>query len=216
MTTLQAERRQARGSRANQRLRKQGKLPGVVYGHGEEPENVAVSTRDLQGVLKHGAHLVRLDVGGQSKQVLIKDVQFDHLAATPIHVDFLRVDLTQRVTVTVPFEFRGTPAGLHEGGVFDTMMAEIAVQCLVTEIPDAIRVNVADMHLGAMLHVRELQLPPGMTTSASPEAIVCAVRAKSTEEAVAAPVEGAEPAEPEIITRREKVEEGEESEKEKK
>lgn len=216
ITTLQARKRAAHGSRAAQRLRKAGQLPGIVYGHGEAPENVTVGTRELALVVKHGQHIVQLDLEGQTKQVLIKDVQYDHLAMTPVHVDFLRVDLHQRVTVTVPFEFKGTPVGIAEGGIFESVMGDIEVECAVTEIPSSIRVTVADLKLGDAIHVRELQLPPNVTAKASPDAIVCAVRAKAAEEAVAAPAaEGAEPQEPEIITRREKVEEGEGEEKEK-
>jgi len=215
--TLQAEKRDAHGSRAASRLRRAGKIPGIVYGHGETPENVAVGTRELAGAIKHGQHVVQLEVEGQAKQVLIKDVQFDHLASTPIHVDFLRVDLHQRVTVTVPLEYKGTPVGTTEGGIFESAMGHIEVECTVTEIPELIRVNVGDLKLGSAIHVRELQLPPNVTAKASPDAIVCAVRTKVAETVEAAPAaEGAEPAEPEIITRREKVEEGEGAEKEKK
>jgi large subunit ribosomal protein L25 len=210
ITTLQAEKREAHGSRAAQRLRRAGKLPGIMYGHGEAPENIIVGTHDLAGVLKHGQHLVQLQVDGQTKQVLIKDVQFDHLASTPVHVDFMRVDLHERVTVTVPLEFKGTPAGTNQGGIFESSMGDIEVECTVTDIPEVIRVNVADLKLGSAIHVRELALPPNVTAQASPDAIVCAVRAKAVEEEAAAPaVEGAEAAEPEIITRREKAEEGE-------
>ena len=217
ITTLQAQKREAHGTRAAQRLRNAGKLPGIVYGHGEAPENVIVGTRELAGVVKQGQHIVQLDLEGQTKQVLIKDVQYDHLAMTPVHVDFLRVDLHQRVTVTVPFEFKGTPVGIAEGGIFESSMGDIEVECTVTDIPESIRVMVTELKLGGAIHVRELQLPPNVTAQASPDAIVCAVRAKAVEEAVVAPVtEGAEAQEPEIITRREKVEEGEGEEKEKK
>jgi large subunit ribosomal protein L25 len=214
ITTLQAQKRDAHGSRAARRLREKGKLPGIVYGHGEAPENVIVGTRELAGVVKQGAHIVQLDLGGQTKQVLIKEVQYDHLAMTPVHVDFQRVDLHQRVTVTVPFEFKGTPAGIAEGGIFESAMGDIEVECTVTEIPASIRVNIGDLKLGDAIHVRDLQLPSNVTAQASLDAIVCACRAKAAEEAVA-PVatEGAEAAEPEIITRREKTEEGEEEEK---
>ncbi len=216
ITTLRADRREAHGSRAAQRLRRAGRLPGIIYGHGEAPENVTVGTHDLAGVLKHGQHIVQLDVEGQTKQVLIKEVQFDHLALTPVHVDFLRVDLHQRVTVTVPLEFKGTPIGTAEGGIFESAMGGLEVECAVTDIPDVIRVNVADLKLGSAIHVRELQLPPNVTTKAASEGIVCAVRMKAAEVVAAAPVEeGAEPQEPEIITRREKVEEGEAEGKEK-
>jgi large subunit ribosomal protein L25 len=217
ITTLQAQKREAHGTRAAQRLRNAGKLPGIVYGHGEAPENVIVGTRELAGVVKQGQHIVQLDLEGQTKQVLIKDVQYDHLAMTPVHVDFLRVDLHQRVTVTVPFEFKGTPAGIAEGGIFESSMGDIEVECTVTDIPESIRVVVTELKLGGAIHVRELQLPPNVTAQASPDAIVCAVRAKAAEEAAVAPVtEGAESQEPEIITRREKDEAGEAEEKEKK
>jgi len=219
ITTIQAQKREAHGSRAARRLREEGKLPGIVYGHGEDPQNVIVGTRELAGAVRHGQHIVQLELDGQTKQVLIKDVQYDHLAMTPVHVDFLRVDLHQRVTVTVPLEFKGTPAGIAEGGIFESTMGDIEVECTVTEIPSSIRVTTTELKIGDAIHVRDLQLPPNVAAKASPEAIVCAVRAKAAEEVVAAPVaEGAEPAEPEIITRREKVEEegAEEKEKEKK
>ncbi len=210
MMTLQAERREAAGSRAAARLRRAGKLPGIIYGHGESPENVAVGTRELAGVLKHGQHLVQLQLDGENRQVLIKDVQYDHLASTPVHVDFMRVEMHERVTVEVPLEFKGTPAGTNEGGLFEPSMTELEVECAVTDIPEVIRVNVADLKLGGAIHVRELVLPPNVVAQAAPDAIVCAVRAKAAEEVPAAAEEGAEAAEPEIITRREKVEEEEE------
>ncbi|HOB73624.1 MAG TPA: 50S ribosomal protein L25 [Phycisphaerae bacterium] len=207
MTTLQAERREAGGSRAAARLRRTGKIPGIVYGHGEGPVTVAVSTRELAGAIKHGQHLVQLNLDGQTRHVLIKDVQYDHLASTPVHVDFMRVDMHQRVTVTVPLEFKGVPVGTNEGGIFESPMADIEIECAVTDIPEMIRVNVADLKLGDAIHVRDLQLPPNVTAQAAPDAIVCAVRAKEAEEAVEAAEEGAEAAEPEIISRREKTEE---------
>lgn len=214
ISTLQAESREARGSRAAERLRKQGKLPGIIYGHGETPENVTVTTRDLSNALHAGQHVVQLALAGGTRQVLIKDVQFDHLAATPVHVDFVRVDLNERVTVSVKLEYRGTPVGANEGGIFEPTLTDLDVDCLVTEIPELIRVSIADMKLGDALHVRDIQLPPNVTTKIAPETIVCAVRAKVAETAAAGPAEeGAEAQEPEIITRREKTEEGAEDDK---
>lgn len=206
-TKVRAEKREARGSRAAQRLRRAGKLPAVIYGHGETPENVALSSHDLAGLLQHGQHLVELDLDGRPRQVLIKDVQFDHMASTPVHVDFVRVDMNERVTVTVPLEFKGTPVGTNEGGLFETSLADLEVECAVTDIPESIRVSVADLKLGDALHVRDLQLPPNMTAATPAETIVCVVRAKAAEAEAAGAEEGAEQ-QPEIISRREK-EEGE-------
>ena len=211
---LQAETRPGRGTRAARRLRRQGKLPGVVYGHGELPENVAIGEHDLENLLGHGSHVLQLNVNGKTKQVLIKAVQFDHLGVKPIHVDFMRVDLNERVRVSVPLEFRGTPIGTHEGGILEHELVDLEVDCLVTEIPEVIRVNVAELGLGDALHVRELELPPDVHAVSGPEVIVCAVRAKkAAAEVVEVVAAEAAPAEPEIIGRKEK-EEGEPDKKE--
>jgi large subunit ribosomal protein L25 len=205
---LEVEERQAAGTRAARRLRRTGKLPAVIYGHGEAPETVAVPVRELANLLEHGAHLVELRVNGAPRQVLIKDVQFDYLGIEPVHVDFTRVDLHERVTVSVPLEFRGTPAGVNEGGLFDMNQVDIEIECLVSEIPDSIRVNVAHLRIGDMLHVRDLTLPPNVSAVTSPETVVFSVRAKVTAEA--AELEETE-AQPEIIGRKEKEEEEAES-----
>lgn len=211
IATLQAETREARGTRAARRLRRQGKVPGVIYGHGQTPENVAVSARDFSNLLEHGAHVLELNIGRAKRQVLIRDVQFDHLGAEPVHVDFTLVDLTERVHVSVPLEFRGTPVGTHEGGVLDHGLVDLEVECLVTAIPESIRVNVADMKLGDILHVRDVQLPENLTAVTPDEAIVCSVRAKTAAAEVAEEpeVEAEAEAEPEIISRKEKEKEEE-------
>jgi len=207
---LQAEPREEHGTRAARRLRRQGKLPGIVYGHGETPERVAVVEYDLKNMLEHGSHVLALKVGSQDKRVLIKDVQFDHMGIKPVHVDFMLVDLNERVHVSVPLDFRGTPVGTYEGGLLEHEMVDLEVDCLVTEIPDSIRVNVADLAVGQSLHVRDLELPANITAVTQGETIVCAVRAKKVAaEDEAVEVEGEGPAEPEIIGRKEK-EEGQE------
>ncbi len=216
IATLQAETREAGGTRAARRLRRQGKVPAVIYGHGQSPENVAVSARDLSNLLEHGAHVLQVSVEGQNRQVLIKDVQFDHLGTDPVHVDFTHVDLAERVHVSIPLEFRGTPVGTHEGGVLDHGLVDLEVECLVTEIPESIRVNVADMKLGDLLHVRDLELSESVRAVTPAEAIVCSVRAKTAAAAVAEEAEaeaGAEE-EPEVIGHKQKEEGAEPGSKE--
>ena len=215
IATLQAQEREAKGTRAARRLRREGKVPGIIYGQGQTPENVAIDAHDVLSLLERGTHLLELAVGKKKRQVLIRDVQFDHLGIAPVHVDFTLVDLTDRVHVSVPLEFRGTPVGTHEGGVLDQSMVDIEIECVVTQIPESVRVNVADMKMGDMLHVRDLELPEGVKAMSSPEAIVCSVRAATAAaEVEAAEVVGEEgaPAEPEIIGRKEKESEEEEAE----
>jgi len=211
IATIKAEKRKSSGTKSARRLRKEGKAPAIVYGHGETPESIAVSVHDLSNLLEHGAHLVEIQVNGSAHQVLIKDVQFDHLGIAPIHVDFTRVDLNERVKVSVPLEFRGTPVGVNEGGLLDHDRVDIEVECLVTEIPQSIRVNVSELKLGDSLHVKDIELPPNITAVTPAETIVASVRMKAAEVEMAAPTEEAA-TQPEIIGRKEKEEEEPEEE----
>ena len=209
---LEAEARQARGTGEARRLRKQGKLPAIIYGHGEPPQNIAVDQHELNLVLGHGKRIVDLAMGGAAQAALIKDVQFDYLGTNPVHVDFMRVDRDERVTVSVPLDFKGSPAGVVEGGVFVHEQVDIEVECLATEIPESIRVNVGALKIGDSLHIRELELPEGLKAITPAETVVCSVKAKREEEEAPAVAAEAGPGEPEIIGRKEKEGEAEEAE----
>jgi large subunit ribosomal protein L25 len=204
------------GTRANRRLRDAGLLPGVVYGHKEAVVPVTLPKKEVVNHLNRGAHLFELALDGKSERVLIKEVQYDHLGLEVIHVDFARVSLDEKVEVTVPVELKGTPKGEADGGVLQQIVSEIEIECLVTEIPDAIRHNISEMALNDVLHVRDLKLPPGVKALPDGDVIVASVREVLEAEA-AAPAEG-ETAEPEVIGRKAGEEEGEaaEAEKEKK
>jgi large subunit ribosomal protein L25 len=210
--SLKSEQRQAQGTRKARALRKEGKLPVVIYGHGEPPESVSLDQHEVQIALKRGARTLKVDVRGEVKPYLIKEVQYDHFADTPVHLDLARVDLNERVHVKVGIELRGVPKGVAEGGVLDQSMGQIEIECLVTDIPDTLHPFVTQLALGESLHVKDLQLPPGVVALADPEDRIATVR-KIVEAVVApAPVEGEEAAtaEPERIGRIKKEEEGEE------
>lgn len=205
--TLKAERREALGTKFSRRLRTTGRLPGVIYGHGETPESFSVLAHDLELGLHRGARVVALDIGGQTQQYLIKSVQYDHLGKDPIHLDLARVDLNERVRVELGIEMRGTPKGVNQGGVLDQLMDRIEIECLALEIPDTLHPNVTNMELDQTLYVRDLQVPPGVTVLTDGDekvAIVHVLQIRAEE----APVEGeAGPTEPERIGRVAPVEE---------
>ena len=209
--SLKGEPRDAQGTRKARALRKEGKLPVVIYGHGEPPESVSLDQHEVQIALKRGARTLKVDVRGEVKPYLIKDVQYDHFADTPVHLDLARVDLNERVRVKVGIELRGVPKGVAEGGVLDQSMGQIEIECLVTDIPDTLHPFVTQLALGESLLVKDLQLPPGVVAMAEPEERIATVR-KLVEEVAAAPVEGEEAAtaEPERIGRIKKDEEAEE------
>jgi len=192
-----AKSRSELGSRANKRLRSAGMLPGVIYGHKEAIIPITLPKKDVVTHLTHGAHLFDLAIDGKSEKVLIKEVQYDHLGLEVIHVDFARVSLDEKVEVTVPLELKGTPKGEEEGAVLQQIVAELEIECLVTDIPDAIRHNVSDMAKDSVLHVKELKLPAGVRVLQDEDLIVAMVREIKEEVAATEAAEGA--AEPEVI-----------------
>ncbi len=192
--TVNAEPRDQLGSRANKRLRDAGKLPGVIYGHKQAVVPITLPKKEVVKHLDHGTHLYALSIGGQTENVLVKDVQYDHLGMEVIHVDFARVDLTERVEVTVPLELKGDPKGEADGGVLTQVVNELEIECVVTDIPSEIVHNVSDMALDTVLHLKDIVLPPGAKALQDPELILATVKVLEDQEAV----EG-ESAEPEVI-----------------
>lgn len=203
--TLRVAARRAAGSRAAARLRRTGRLPAVVYGHGLPPVPISLDYHDVELHLQHGLHVLKLDMDGEVQPCQFKEAQYDHLGLELVHVDLMRVDLTERVKVNVQLEFRGTPKGVAEGGIFRHELTELEIECVVAEIPDGVRVDIAGLELNQVLHVRDIPLPEGVSAATEPDAVVAVVRlpaaAAVVEEAVK--VEGeAEPAgEPEVIAK---------------
>ncbi len=194
--TVTAESRTQLGSRANKRLRDSGKLPGVIYGHKLDVVPITLPKKEVVKHLDHGQHLFAVTVGGKAENVLVKDVQYDHMGMEVLHIDFARVDLNERVEVTVPLELKGTPKGEADGGVLQQIVSELEIECLVTEIPDAIRHNVTDMGMDSTLHLKDIKLPTGVKALQDPELIIATVKEIAEET-----TEGAEAAtaEPEVI-----------------
>jgi|CXWL01.1.fsa_nt_gi large subunit ribosomal protein L25 len=217
--TVKAASRKSAGSRAAARLRRSGKLPAIVYGHKENPVSVSLERHDVEQHLSRGAHLVNLEMEGKTQPCLIKDAQYDYLGAALVHLDLARVSLTESVRVKVPLELRGTPKGIAEGGVLRQELMELEVECTVTSIPERVRVNVADMTLNQVLHVKELTLDAGLKAMTDPDSVVATCRVPLVKVEVVEPGAVAAPtaAEPEVIAKGKIEEEGAEpAEKDKK
>lgn len=198
------------------RLRRQGMVPAVIYGHKEATLAVSLQGDDLKRAVRHGVRVVDVQAEGKVEKALIKEVQWDHLGLEILHVDFARVAADERIEVNVRVELRGTAAGIATGGVIDQPIHLLAVECLAIAVPDSIRVNVAALQLGQAIHVKELALPGGVKALTDPDAVVVQVIAKLLEPEAAAAPEGAaitaEQAEPEVIRRERPAEEEEEAE----
>jgi large subunit ribosomal protein L25 len=199
---MQAEVREGTGSKAAAAVRQQGRIPAIVYGHKQEPVAISLNAHDFVEGLHHGHRLMDVTVAGNTGKMIIKDVQYDHLGRDILHVDLMRVDETERITVSVPLEIKGTPKGAQEGGILEVHMDDLDVECLVIDIPSAIVVPVKDLDVGQVIHTGEIKLPEGVKLMMAPDtiAISCRVLAevKTTEQ-----LEAEAPAAPEVIRERE-------------
>lgn len=207
---LKAQTRQERGKKRSAKLRKEGKIPVIIYGHKQEPQAVAIDEHDFTENIHHGKRLLDVEIDGKPEKLLIKDVQYDYLGKKIIHADLIRVDLSEKVKVMVPLAFKGVPVGATEGGVLEEHLSRLEVECTVTEIPKAIDVSVKAMKIDDSIYAREIVLPAGVKLVTAPEVLVIACHIPLVIEPVAAEaVAVEEPTTPEVITER-KPKEGEE------
>jgi len=202
---LNVKPREATGKKNNERLRKAGMVPAVLYGHGENNVNLALGHDDFAVVLKHHSRVVELK-GAVSEKALIRDMQWDVYGIEVVHVDFSRVSEHERVAVRIPIELRGEAPGAKEGGVVELVVHEIEIECEAESIPEKIEINVKDLHLGGEVTAAEIALPAGATLVTDAEVLVLhCVKPKAMGDAL--PTEGVV-AEPEIIGRKPTDEEG--------
>jgi large subunit ribosomal protein L25 len=209
---LKAERRQETGSRHAVKLREQGRLPAIVYGHKKEPTAVSLNRHGFVKELHHGHRLFDVDMGGKKETLLVKDLQYDHLGKDVIHADLVRVDLSEMIKIAVPLELKGTAKGAHESGIIDEHLDHLEIECRVSDIPEHIMVSIKEVGVGDSIRAGDVELPEGARLVTSPEALIVTCHlvaaAKSTEE-----VEEEMPVSPEVIT--EKAAEESEGEPEK-
>jgi len=202
---LKTEPRTGKGSRDADRVRKAGRVPAVVYGHKEAPLAVSVPRDELASALRHHARTLDLVVDGKTETVLIQEVQHDHLGSGLVHVDFRRVSKDERIRTTVDIELRGTAPGATGGGALDQPLHKIHVECPAVSIPESIRVKIDGLLLGQAIHVKELELPPGVKALDDPDLVVVQVKQQqlaAPEPTALVPEAGAGAAEPEVITKK--------------
>jgi large subunit ribosomal protein L25 len=202
---LTVQRRQDQGKHAAKRLRKAGRVPAVLYGHGQENVHLAVPVEQVDAALRHHSRVVQLS-GEINEQALIRELQWDVYGLKVLHIDFARVSSDETVRVTVAVELRGEAPGVREGGTIEHYLHEVEIECLVATIPEKLLVSVNQLNVGGALKVSDLDLPPNTKLLADPEAIVvqCVERAALEEELQPA---AAAAGEPEVIGRKPSEEE---------
>jgi large subunit ribosomal protein L25 len=160
------------GTTVSRKLRSQGRVPAIVYGHKQAPQPISLTREAVAEMLKKATHLAELDYGTSTEMVLVRDVQWDYLGKDIIHLDFARVDASEAIETEVRLEIRGTATGVAEGGVLEIAVHSLTVTCRADAIPESIRVDVTDLHLGKSIHVKDLVLPAGVKLDADPELLL--------------------------------------------
>lgn len=219
--SLNATTRSEKGKGVARKLRAAGQVPGVIYGHGREPQSLTVSAREFDRLAERvriTSTVIELALDGKTARTLIRELQRDPIKRHVLHIDFQELVAGEKIVVSVPLRFLGIPEGVkNSGGILEEVIHQLHVRVDPSNIPDHIDVDVTALTIGHGLHVSDLKLPEGVEVTEDAEQTVAIVSAPKAEE-VAAPVEGAlvaadTVAEPELI-RKPKAgdEEGEESE----
>jgi large subunit ribosomal protein L25 len=209
---LHVEKRNALGKRNNVRLRRKGRLPAVLYGHGEDPVSLTLAADEFEASLRHGAKVVDLD-GDASGKALLQEVQWDTFFQQVLHVDLLRVQAGERVTVEVPIELRGEAPGTRGGGVVEQPIHSIEIEVSLDVIPDKLHLNINHLEIDGYLTAKDItDLPEGATILSDDEAVIvhCVLPAADEEAAMA---EEAASGEPEVIGKGKEDDEDESEEK---
>lgn len=216
--TLKVETRSTRGKGPARQLRREGHVPGNLYGHGVEALAVQANERELEalvGSISVENTLVDLEIdGGAARRVLIREIQKHPVRPKILHVDFFVIHADEMLKVNVPLRLVGTPVGVKNGGVLQQVRYELEVECLPADIPESFQVDISELEIGDSLHVRDVPAA-GFDIQEELDATICAVSAprvieEEPEKEAGLGALGEEEAEPEVITARHGEDEDEE------
>jgi large subunit ribosomal protein L25 len=225
--TVTAEVRTSRGKNEAHRTRAAGQIPAVVYGAHKDPVSVAVNPREILRIVRSSTGfntIFNLAIGGgETTPVMLVDQQVDPIKGTLLHADLKRIDLTKRIRITVPVHTSGEPKGVKvQGGLLEVITRSVEIECLPDEIPEGFTVDVSDLMIGQSKRAGDVGVSGSMKLVSSPDTVIAHIVALRAEEVApaaeaAAPVAGAPAAaEPEVIKKGKKEEEGAAEEKGKK
>ena len=208
IVNLKSERRSGVGKGVARKLRAAGNIPGVYYGRGEAPIPLAMNAKEVEGML-HGAAaanvIVDLHVTGDAvadRKALIREIQRDPVGGHILHIDLQHISLTERIVVEVPVELVGTPTGVKDGGgILEHLLRTVEVECLPTDIPNHLEVDVSLLNIGDTLHVSDIKAERVTIKTEAERAIATVVPPTILEEVTPAAAEGV--AEPELVKKKE-------------
>lgn len=162
---IKADTRNATGKGIARKLRREGRIPAVLYGRNVDPVSITVSTKDWEKITRHMKRNVILDMeitggkGVENRPVMVKEVQKDGLGVNVMHIDFLQVSMERTVEVEVPIHLKGKSKGEILGGIIDIHLRSARVECLPTQIPEEIVIDITELDIGDSVHVSDISLP---------------------------------------------------------
>jgi large subunit ribosomal protein L25 len=189
--SLSVQKRDIKGKRAARKIRAGHKLPAVFYGPGTLPVMLTVDYSELEEIVTKGSseqtildlHL-NTDNGIETKKAMLKELQTDPLSGTYLHVDFYEISMDRDITLNIPIQLVNTPVGISNGGILQQIRREIEITCKPDKLIESIEIDVSGLDIGDSLHIRDIVLPKGVTTSEDGHLTVAVVAAPSAEKAV--------------------------------
>jgi large subunit ribosomal protein L25 len=201
--TIQVERRERTGKGGSRESRRKGMIPGVVYGAGKDSVPIQLDRKSFIEMMKKAdsenpIFLLKLSDSGQERHAILRELQRDPVSRMVIHLDFQRIEMNQKVHVTVPVELTGTAVGVKtEGGLLEFITRELKIECLPGDIPNHIEVDITNLHVGQHIEAGAIELPKGVSLFDDQEKVIVTLGHVRTEEGAAA----GDRAEPEVIKR---------------
>lgn len=176
--SIKAEARKRTGSGVLKQMRREGLIPCVVYGGGEENQNLKINYKAFNDLLKTAASsniLINLDVEGKEQQVFIQDIQFDDLKQAIVHADFMAVNDKTEIKAEIPLVLTGDPVGVKLGGLLEQMLYTIPVKCLPKDLPETLTTDVAHLDVSQLQSIGEMEFPEGVTPQLNEKVVVALV-----------------------------------------
>lgn len=180
--TLTAHSRSERGSADARRQRRGGKIPAVVYGH-NEPQALTIDAHEFNTkfVTISESTIIDLQVDGDSHDVLIRDYQEDTVSGAITHIDFYEIERGKTLRTNVSLRLTGAAVGIREGGILESFVHELEVECLPKDLPESIEVDITNIEIGHSIHIRDIEDRPGVHILNSPDQVICTIAHKRAE-----------------------------------
>ncbi len=211
---LKAEPRATVGRSAVRKLKAHGVIPAIIYGGKEKPQPLQVSARDINAMMSHASGenvLVELEIAGEksNRTALVQEVQHSPVRGDIVHIDFHAISMDETIQAEVPLEPIGVPNGVKNfGGLLEQSLRVLEIECLPRDLPDRLTVDVSQLNIGDSIHVRQIQLPSGVTSKVQPDLTVFSVLAPTVEEEPVVAEAAEVAAGPEVITEKKGESEG--------